>query len=88
MIYLIWVTSGAFCVILALTARGITFTDPHGSTDADGQVLSAADARKWRWPSDIHRHTGGKAVMKHVSVFLLAIIQRLIMDRIFFYHLF
>jgi len=68
MIYLIWVTSGAFCLFLALIARGVTFAAPNVS-DAEQQVLAAADAENWRWPADILRSCGKSSSDNSTSIY-------------------
>ncbi len=57
------------------------------NSDADKQIHAAAYIGEWAWPSDMHRHAGGKAWMKDVGVLLLAVAQRILRDRKGFYPL-
>lgn len=78
--------SGATLVIglvLARRLRGITAECP--GSDAHRQLAAAAQAGRWRWPSDMHRYAQGKARMKDAAILLLVAAQRLLRDRTTFY---
>lgn len=66
-----------FAVFAALT-RGITFISV--GTDNEKQARAAATSATWRWPSDMHKASDGKAYMKDVVVLGIALVQRLLGD--------
>jgi hypothetical protein len=65
--------------VIAILTKGIT-REGVGS-DAHKQVEAASNFEKWKWPSDMHLYTGGKAYMKDVGVIMLAAMQRIIGDK-------
>ncbi|MFA5097225.1 MAG: hypothetical protein WC490_01195 [Candidatus Margulisiibacteriota bacterium] len=67
------------CVIFLFLTKGITYFGKD--TDNSKQVASAAQSPKWRWPSDMHKYSGGKSRMKDIVVILLAFMQRLTFDK-------
>jgi hypothetical protein len=66
-------------LIVAAMTRGVTFFST--ATDNERQVYTAAQAGRWRWPSEMHAYGGGKTRMKDAVVLALAIAQRVLGDR-------
>ncbi|MFA5844096.1 MAG: hypothetical protein WC971_04610 [Coriobacteriia bacterium] len=69
------VASIVFGLGFARATRGITFFGT--ATDNQKQAATAAQSRTWRWPSDMHRSSGGKSYMKDVVIIGVALFQRL-----------
>ncbi len=82
---LVVVVASASAAAMAWAIRSITFE----STGTDGalQVQAAAQAGRWRWPSQMHDYAKEKARMKDMGILLLVIVQRLLRDRETFYPL-
>ncbi|MFA4872402.1 MAG: hypothetical protein WC659_00505 [Patescibacteria group bacterium] len=51
-------------------------------TDNERQVYAAAQAYKWRLPSDIHKYGIGKTRMKDVTIMLIAVFQKIMGDKL------
>ncbi|MEQ8193056.1 MAG: hypothetical protein RIB59_01065, partial [Rhodospirillales bacterium] len=51
------------------------------ASDATKQIQAAAQSKKWRWPSDMHKYIDCKASMKDVGVLMLALFQTIMKDR-------
>lgn len=79
------VVVSASAAAMAWAIRSITFENT--GTDGALQVQAAAQAGKWRWPSQMHDYTKEKARMKDMGVLLLVIMQRILRDRESFYPL-
>ncbi|MDP7201884.1 MAG: hypothetical protein QGI50_13200 [Dehalococcoidia bacterium] len=65
--------------------RGITFEGM--GTDQQAHVEAAAEVRRWRWPSDMHKFAKHKARMKDVGLLMIVLMQLLFRDRKSFYPL-
>jgi hypothetical protein len=72
-------------VFIAYMMRGITWEGSN--SDAAKQVRGAAQANRWRWPSDMHQYIDGKARMKDIGVLMLVVVQRILRDKTSFYPL-
>ncbi len=59
--------------------RGIQYHTPN--TDNELLMYAAAQSHKWQWPSDVHKYSRGKTFMRDVTVFLLAIFQKIFRDK-------
>lgn len=66
-------------VIFSYLTRGIQYFSTD--TDNEKQVYAAAQAYKWRWPSDVHKYGMGKTQMKDVTIMLIAFFQKLLGDK-------
>lgn len=77
--YLILSVATTFGIAFAISARGILYHTPD--TDNELMAYAAAQSHKWKWPSDVHKYGAGKTSMKDMSIFLLAIFQRIFRDK-------
>lgn len=75
---IVCVVSAIVSWIVFLFTRGIV-TDGRNS-DADKQINAAVNIKKWKYISDMHKFSGGKAWLKDVGVIGIAFFQKLMND--------
>ncbi|MDP3696774.1 MAG: hypothetical protein Q8R55_01955 [Candidatus Taylorbacteria bacterium] len=68
-------------IIFSITTRGILYATPD--TDNALMVHAAAQSHKWRWLSDVHKHSVSsiKVAMKEWTIILLSIFQKIFRDK-------
>src|SRR3989338_265863 len=76
--YLILGIATALGFAFAVSIKGILYHTPD--TDNELMAYAAAQSHKWRWPSDVHKYGLGKTAMKDLSIFLIAIFQKIFRD--------